>query len=298
MKPIQPPKKLKVKYMTKFNIASFLFLLAVLLGGGLWYAKTRFVSTFPINISLNTAIANPESIVEAFLNAAKQRDKAKARTFLAPTANKIAFASTLDGTAMTPSLYTMPFTYQIINKKMDTSETKAYITVNISVDEKTLPITFILEKSPDSSWKIIDSESVLAGMGTPSVPFRSQEQTDLKRVLLILTGSADFYLTSPEGTHEGFDYKTDKVVDQIENASYAPNVLAGGFKQFAVTNMTGTWELQIVGTADGSYTLGTQIVNTGKADFLKKNIAKEAVDTYILRYPSDNTKTLEITYIK
>lgn len=283
--------------MTKINITLTFFLLAVLLGGGSWYAKVR--TSVPAHIALlNTIVATPESIVEAFLNAAKQKDKVKARTFLSLNANKMAFASTFDETIATSSLYTMPFTYQIISEKVDTTETKAYITVNISVDEKILPTTFILERSPDSSWKIIDSESILAGAGTPSAPFRSQEQTDLKRVLLTLTGPADFYLTSPEGTHEGFDYKTRKVVDQIEDASYAPYVLTGGFKQFTVTNMTGMWELQIVGTADGIYTLGTQIVNTGMVDSLEKNIAKGAVNIYVLRYPYDNTKTLEITLIK
>lgn len=240
---------------------------------------------------------DPQKVVEDFFKAVQLKDRIKAKSFLSPDANKAAFKSTFDDLNTTSSLYNQNFDFQIIEKQMDSTETKAFVKVNIIVAGQILPTTLTLEKDSSNNWLITDSETVVTSQ--PAVGFEKQypDQTEAKRVLLVVTGPVDLYLSSPEGTYAGIDPKTGAYVSSIKDAFYNPSP---NLKSLSITNLVGNWELQVVGNNTGKYKLGTELVSTTnhQTQMIEGDTSKGLVSKYLLHYPNEAGKPLEVTLIK
>lgn len=238
--------------------------------------------------------SKPENTITAFFQAVKDKNKSKAKSYLSENVNKAAFKSTFEDDTNSPSLYNQEFSYKITETKTDSGGNNAFVNVDIVVSGQTLPTVVTLEKNTSGVWLISNSETV--AYGNTNLPFEQQprESESLNRVFLVLTGPADFYLTSPEGTHAGYDLKTGERLNGIKDVYYEGR-LPDQLESFAITDMIGSWELKVIGNGEGEYSLGTRLVNTFKEDLIKKNTSKGVIDTYILRYPTGTDKPLEVT---
>lgn len=243
-----------------------------------------------------TTESKPENTVTAFFQAVQDKNKSKAKSYLSESVNKAAFKSTFEEDTNAPSLYNQEFRYKIIETKTDSVGDKAFVNIDIVVGGQTLPTVATLEKNASGIWLISNSET--ATYGNTNLPFEEQQREagSLNRVFLVLTGPADFYLTSPEGTHAGYDSRIGERLNEIKDVYYEGR-LPEQLESFALTDMIGSWELKVIGNGEGEYNLMTRLVNTLKEDLIKKNTSKGKVDTYILRYPAGAEK-LEVTPIQ
>ncbi|MBI2327433.1 hypothetical protein HYU92_03865 [Candidatus Curtissbacteria bacterium] len=241
-----------------------------------------------------TPESKPENIITAFFQAVKDKNKSKAKSYLSENVNKAAFKSTFENDTNSPSLYNQEFSYKITETKTDFGGNKAFVNVDLVVSGQTLPTVVTLEKNTSGIWLISNSETAV--YGNTNLPFEEQQRQpeSLKRVFLVLTGPADFYLTSPEGTHAGYDPKTGERLNGIEDVYYEGR-LPDQLESFAITDMIGSWELKVIGNGEGEYSLMTRLVNTLKEDSIKKSTSKGKIDTYILQYPTGADKPLEVT---
>ncbi len=84
------------------------------------------------------------------------------------------------------------------------------------INNQTLPTLISLEKN-NNLWLISDSQT--AAYGNTNLPFQqlSRASDALNRVHLLLDGPAELYVTSPEGTHTGFDPKSNQQVNEIKD---------------------------------------------------------------------------------
>ena len=169
--------------------------------------------------------------------------------------------------------------------------------VDIVVASQTLPTKMTLEKNASDKWLITDSQT--AAYGKSNLPFEQQprQSQEANRVLLLLNGPAEFYVTSPEGTHTGYDPNSKSQVNEIEDASYRS---VGEPKSLTITDLIGTWELKVIGTGSGKYSITTQLVTPQEPQtaVVEGNTTSGSVETYIVKYPSEAGKALELTPIK
>lgn len=248
-------------------------------------------------VTAKTSNSKPEDTILLFFQAVKNRDKNTAKSYLSEDVSKAAFKSTFEDNFNTPSLYNQEFTFNITETKTDLSGNKAIINLDIITSGQTLPTIITLEKNTSGIWLISNSETAVYGNTNLPLEQQPRQAESLNRVYLGLTGPADFYLTSPENTHAGYDPKTGQILNGIKDVSYEGQ-FSGQLESFAITDMIGSWELKVIGNGEGEYSLVTRLVNTFKEDLIKKNTSKGAVDTYILRYPTEAGKPLEVTSVK
>ena len=62
----------------------------------------------------------------------------------------------------------------------------------------------------------------------------------------------------------------------------------------------GTWELKVIGTGEGKYSITTQLVRVEdpQGSVIEGNAVLGSVSTYLIRYPSQIGKPLEVTLVK
>jgi len=75
----------------------------------------------------------------------------------------------------------------------------------------------------------------------------------LRRAVLRVLSPANLYVTDPEGRHTGVDPNTGQVVEEIPGVFYSGPEAEPEF--LSIEDMSGAWEIQVVGTDEGSYTL-------------------------------------------
>lgn len=293
--------------------------LVLLIGTGSIFAAKYFLSPKTTNLlqRRSSVLENkPEDMVTSFLQAEQSKDKTKAKTFLSPNVNKANFQSTFEDTSSSPSLYNQEFTYKITQTKIDLSGNKAFVNVDIVVAGQTLPTKMTLEKNASNMWLITDSETVV--YTNTNLPFKQQPRQFQRpnQVLLLLNGPAEFYITSPEGTHTGYDPNTKTQVNEIKDtAYYSPTesyltssegarfrIRSGEPKLLAIADLIGIWELKVIGTGSGKYSIATPLFNSKEPQtsvaIIEGNATLGSVDTYMIRYPLQTEKPLEVTPVK
>ncbi|KKQ73748.1 MAG: hypothetical protein US96_C0054G0010 [Candidatus Woesebacteria bacterium GW2011_GWB1_38_5b] len=236
---------------------------------------------------------DPQKVVAAFFDSVTAKDKNKAKRFLSPNVDKVALQSTLSDSSTTPSLYTQDFSYKLTGNQTELSGKTAYVNVDIEVQGQLLPTLVILQKETNGTWLITDSETAVAD-NNGMFPSEVRQSNSVNRVVLVLMGSADFYLTSPEGTHAGYDFTTGKRINEIKDVFYDGR-FSDKLQSFSIVDMEGTWELKIIGNGEGQYILSTQPVDDpSSASFITGQSQKDSITTYILRYPSEKGKPIEV----
>ncbi|HUS59936.1 MAG TPA: hypothetical protein VMX76_00970 [Nevskiaceae bacterium] len=227
-----------------------------------------------------------ENTVAAFFQAVQAEDKKTVKNLLSENVNNV------------PSLYTQDFSFAIKESKISSSSKKAYVYVDLNVSEQIIENVLVLIKNDSGHWLIIDSQSVVLSEDVPPFARQESQSSDLKRVLLTLVGPADFYLTSPEGTHTGFNAEAQKQVSEIADVGYnGPEAI---IETLSITGLLGVWELNIIGNGNGEYQLGTELIDNKnhQTQIIKNNTTKGAIDSFILEYPYETGKPLQVTEVK
>ena len=119
---------------------------------------------------------------------------------------------------------------------------------------------------------------------------------DAKRAVLYLGSPADFYLTDPQGRHVGVDPNTGQVVEQIPEVSYysgpdeEPEIVV-------ITDMEGRWDVKVIGTDTGSYTLASEVVGgeIAQVDYVTKPTSPGQIDDYPITYPTTPGEPIRLT---
>ncbi len=239
-----------------------------------------------------------QDVVVAFFTAVQHKDKTAARAFISPTANRTEFESTFANDNSTPSLYTTAFTYKILETTLSEDKQKAFTTADLTVEKQTIHTTAQLENL-HGQWLLTNMESVLYQAQVPSYARAAATPGDDHRVVIGLDGPAEMYITSPEGRHHGFDPKTQKYVTEIADAFYSSRTVYNQ-RSFSVTSFQGTWKIQVVGRDTGSYTMATQLVDkeNGQTGFVKGEIQKGQIVTYMASYPTEKGQPLQLTKVE
>lgn len=271
----------------KRNFIIGLVLLFIFLSG-----LTLLIRGVGRNESSNMVEPTPEDVVYEFIGALKNNDKAAARKYLSPDADRAAFTSTYDEGSSLPSLYNQPFTYMFVSSSL-TENDKSYVKVDIYVKGQTLHTTFILAKSAPGGWQITDSETITNPESNvfPTEPIHAVRQ----RVLITVDGPVELYITSPEGMHAGYDPASKRIVHEIDDTPYENY---GSIKQYAIPDFEGTWELKVIGVKSGHYILNSSIINSAKTSTIEGNLSPDEVRTYMLHYPATRDEALEISEVK
>jgi len=118
--------------------------------------------------------------------------------------------------------------------------------------------------------------------------------TWLRRTLLRLLSPGDLYVTDPQGRHTGVDPVTGEVVEEIPGAFYSGAEVEPQF--ISIEDMSGPWQVQIVGTDTGSYTLlgeDVHIQGHGQPQ-VEGSIEPGALDSYVSAYAETPEEDLEI----
>jgi uncharacterized protein YycO len=118
-----------------------------------------------------------------------------------------------------------------------------------------------------------------------------------KRATVSLDGTAHLYISGPQGRHTGVMPTTGLVVEEIPEVLYysGPN---GELEYVAIQNLEGTWNLQVVGTENGSYTLTTEVVERGEGhqiDYVTQTTSPGKVDEYSITYPTIPGEPIRLT---
>ena len=236
-----------------------------------------------------TSPSTPETVVSMFYQAIQAKDKVKARSLLSPNVDRLAFRSTLEDDSDTPSLYTLPFAFEISGTKTSEDGHTAFVNTNLVISDKPLRSTITLIRDSSGRWLITNAEAI-GSPGTNLPELTAMPRSAPNRTLLVLWGPADMYLTSPEGTHAGFDPKTKTVVNEIRGVLHYGEVAETLF----IEDLAGTWELRVIGNGVGEYALETRLVKTFKDEMVRGTASIGSVDTYLLRYPAEDTAPLEV----
>lgn len=290
-------------------LAGIVIASVAIIGGSLYYKQNlqqqKLSTPNPLptaaeNQKEDAVITNPQKVVDQFLKAIQNKDRKTAKMFLSPNVNQDALKSTVDESYNFPSLYTMNFTYQILNSRYDSTNTKAYVDTNVIANNENLPTKFFLEKNNANSWLIINSETVSQNA---SSPFREATRSaHFNTVLLIVDGQADFLLTSPEKKSAGYSTASKTSINEIADVLYTQTafIRIATVKTFSITDLIGTWELRVIGQKQGKYFVRTELVdNTNhQTSETEGNITSGETKTYLLKYPDEKGKPLEITLLK
>lgn len=289
--------------MTILFIVGIVVASAAIIGGSLYYKQnfqqqklstSNLPSVVVDNREKNVTQTSPQKVVDQFLQAVQNKNRSTAKQLLSPNANQETFKSTTDESFDAPSLYTIKFTYKILNSSYDSTNTKAYVDVEIIVNDQNLMTKFFLEKTNANSWLIFNSETTSQ---STSIPFnQASRSANLSRVLLVVDGPAEFLLISPEKKRTGFDPTSKTYANEISDATYAPKAI---FKTFTITDLIGTWELQVIGQNRGKYSITTELVdNTNhQTSKIEGNIVIGEIKTYLLKYPNEKGKPLEVALL-
>ena len=230
---------------------------------------------------------NPREIVISFMKAAQTGDKRAARKLLSPDANKKSFKATLEDNPNTPTFFGQEFTFSVSDVKTSTDGKTAYVTVELIIEGQKIINLWTLTKDFSGNWLAVDSIAV-GDTKDSSFGREVTSSNNFKRVLLTLTGPADFYLTSPERKHSGVDPETKIVVNEIQDVSYSgPEPI--GIESLAITDMEGVWNLAIVGNATGNYALNTGLVDSEnhQTEIIEGVVSEGSIDYFILQYPQE-----------
>jgi WD40 repeat protein len=111
-------------------------------------------------------------------------------------------------------------------------------------------------------WGVADAVGVAAAVPPDDIYFdgdltlvkqRPGIGAALRRAVLRILSPAHLYVTDPEGRHTGVDPNTGQVVEEIPGVFYSgPNVEP---EFLSIQDMAGTWETEVIGAGEGSYTL-------------------------------------------
>lgn len=99
---------------------------------------SKAVEPAKVQVNDNISPQDPKTVISSFYQAVKAKDKIKARTFLSPNVNKLNFESTLNDNSSSPSLYTLEFTYEILDSKFAADGNQAFVNVNININNQSL----------------------------------------------------------------------------------------------------------------------------------------------------------------
>jgi uncharacterized protein YycO len=111
-------------------------------------------------------------------------------------------------------------------------------------------------------WGVADAAGVLAAVPPDDIYFdgdvtlvkqRPGIGAALRRAVLRILSPAHLYVTDPEGRHTGVDPNTGQVVEEIPGVFYSGPDVEPEF--LSIQDMAGTWETQVIGAGEGSYTL-------------------------------------------
>lgn len=261
-------------------------------------STTDVVSNFASPSPSPTQLS-PEEVVVALFSAIQNKDKVLARTYLSPEVNKAAFASTLEENTDTPSLYDRTFEFQVSETKISTDGELAFVLVDIQVAETSLPTSVVLQKQANGNWLATSSEAIVTDQKDISLGREAPTPTGSGLVQLYLDGPAELLMTSPEGLQTGRDPKRRGPVYNIPYAKYLHDYL-GVDRVMTIENLVGTWKLQVIGTSTGDYTLATELLDpdNNQKSAVGGTILSGAVHTYVVRYPGDREKPLEVIRVE
>jgi uncharacterized protein YycO len=117
-------------------------------------------------------------------------------------------------------------------------------------------------------WGVADAAGVMAAVPPDDIYFdddvtlvkqRPGIGAALRRAVLRILSPADLYVTDPEGRHTGVDPNTGQVVEEIPGIFYSGPDVEPEF--LSIQDMAGTWRIQVVGTAEGAYTLQAESID-------------------------------------
>ena len=110
---------------------------------------------------------------------------------------------------------------------------------------------------------------------------------DCKRTVLFLGSSANLYITDPQGRHTGVDPATGQIVEEIPNVLYysGPDE---EIEYVVIQDLEGTWDLQVIGTETGTYTLATEVVDQENpaTDYVAGTTGPGQITEYQITYPA------------
>jgi len=116
-------------------------------------------------------------------------------------------------------------------------------------------------------WGVADAAAVAAAVPPDDIYYDSDVRlvkerpglgASLRRTVLRILSPAHLYVTDPEGRHTGVDPNTGQVVEEIPGLFYSGPDVEPEF--LSVQDMTDTWEIQVIGAGEGSYTLQVENV--------------------------------------
>jgi len=117
-------------------------------------------------------------------------------------------------------------------------------------------------------WGVADAAGVMAAVPPDDIYFdddvtlvkqRPGIGAALRRAVLRILSPAHLYVTDPEGRHTGIDPATGQVVEEIPGVFYSGPDVEPEF--LSIQDMAGTWDVQTIGTDEGSYTLQLESVD-------------------------------------
>lgn len=138
-------------------------------------------------------------------------------------------------------------------------------------------------------WGVADAAGVIAAVPPDDIYFdddvtvikqRPGIAAALRRAVLRVLSPAHLYVTDPEGRHTGVDPNTGEVVEEIPGVFYSGTDAEPEF--LSIEDMTGAWQVQVVGTDEGSYTL--QVENVEAENHRLTEVAGEAREGAVTIY--------------
>ena len=108
-----------------------------------------------------------------------------------------------------------------------------------------------------------------------------------KRAIVLVNSSADLYVTDPQGRHTGVDPVTGQIVDEIPEVLYYSG-LDEEVEYVTIQDLGGTWDLQVIGTETGAYTLATEVVDQENPtiDHVTATTGPGQITEYQITYPA------------
>jgi cell wall-associated NlpC family hydrolase len=113
-----------------------------------------------------------------------------------------------------------------------------------------------------------------------------EEQLKRSRSLLWILSPADFYITDPQGRHVGVNPATGEVVNEMPELAWysGPDVDP---EVVAVSDLDGTWSVEVIGTGTGEYTFGREAVDPTlpRGAIVEGATTEGEIDEYETEYP-------------
>jgi hypothetical protein len=135
-------------------------------------------------------------------------------------------------------------------------------------------------------WGVADAAAVLAAVPPDDIYFDGdvsvvkQRSGGKNRAVFRLGSPADLYVTDAEGRHTGVDRNTGEVVEEIPGAFYSGPEAEPEF--MSIEDLEGTWRIEILGTAEGEYTLQAETIDADNHQVAQ--VSGDTVEGSVARY--------------